>query len=344
MKIAIIGGGVSGLAAYLNLQKQFHASDNAITDITIYEPHDLKHEAGTEHIDSIPSSGGGYGVAPNGMASLKRIASEVHDHVFRNGFPVPRFQMKAARGWTLGAIPAVVNRYGNTECTVMVVRQVVIDALLERIPTSALVHCKVTSVEDGENEATITLENGDTETFDLVIGADRVWSKTRRAILGDKYNAEYHGLFTVGGFVSTEFLSTPPVDRRMPPLHSQTVMTFGANGFFGYSPCGTGDTPATIKHITGDAVLPPGRLAFWWSRSAQKDPEADPDEDALQRELRQRHQAWKEPTIRKIIENSKVNLKVPTWVLPKLPTWAGKRLVLVEDAAHGIVALHSCSK
>lgn len=97
-------------------------------------------------------------------------------------------------------------------------------------------------------------------------------------------------------------------------------MTFGPNGFFGYTPYTTGDVEATEEHIRGDATLPPGEGAFWWSRSEQEDPNANPDDETVKRELRKAHESWKDPTIHKILEVSEVPLKIPTWVLPKLPT------------------------
>ena len=114
-------------------------------------------------------------------------------------------------------------------------------------------------------------------------------------------------------------------------------MTFGPNGFFGYSPYCTGDVEATERHIRGDATLPPGKKAFWWSRSEQKDPNANPDDATVTRELQERHKSWKDPSIHKILQNTEVPLKIPTFVLPKQPTWAGKRVVLVGDAAHGTI-------
>lgn len=112
-------------------------------------------------------------------------------------------------------------------------------------------------------------------------------------------------------------------------------MTFGPNGFFAYTPYTTGETKAVEKHIRGEATLPPGKSAFWWSRSAQKDSTANPDNNELKRELLERLSSWSDPAIMKIIQNSEVALKQPTFVMPKVSTWAGNRVVLIGDAAHG---------
>lgn len=133
--------------------------------------------------------------------------------------------------------------------------------------------------------------------------------------------------------MSTDCLPAPP--KTGIAAHAQTVMTFGPTGFFGYTPYTTGDIAITEKHIRGEETLPAGKMAFWWSRSAQAGPTANPDDAEVKRELQESLQSWKDPTIQKIVETSDIPLKIPTWVLPKQPTWAGKRVVLVGDAAHG---------
>lgn len=188
MKIALIGGGISGLSTFLNLQKQFAKNKDAL-DITIYEPHDLPQL--TERADDIPSSGGGYGLAGNGMASLRRLDPSLHERILRHGFPSPKFVLKSARGGILGVMSMSDLRGDHPECCVMVLREIVIAALYERVPSSTFVRRKVVKVEDGSEQATIELDNGEFHSYDLVIGADGVWSKARHAILGDGYPPEY---------------------------------------------------------------------------------------------------------------------------------------------------------
>lgn len=192
MKIAIVGGGISGLGVYLNLQKQLAKAPalKGSIEVCIYEPHDLPR-LGSKRADDIPSSGGGYGIAPNGMASLKRLDPSLREVVLRNGYPAPNTVMKSARGWTLGVMPFTDLRGTSPECCVMVLREVVVAAMYERIPESVVVRKRVIKVEDGNDGATVHLDDGQQHVFDLVIGADGVWSRTRPAVLGDGMDPEY---------------------------------------------------------------------------------------------------------------------------------------------------------
>jgi 2-polyprenyl-6-methoxyphenol hydroxylase-like FAD-dependent oxidoreductase len=192
MKIAIVGGGISGLSTYLFLRKHLsaHPPLKDAFDITVYEPHDLP-SLGSKRADNIPSSGGGYGLGANGMASIRRLDPALHDQIVRNGFASPKTVMKSARGWTLGVMPFTDLRGEHPECCIMVLREVVIAALYERVDASAVVHQKVIRVENGNAKATIHLSNGEQHEFDMVIGADGVWSKARHAVLPDSVAPEY---------------------------------------------------------------------------------------------------------------------------------------------------------
>ena len=198
MKIAIIGGGPAGLCTYLNLKKTLASKhiENAF-DIVIYETHDPGLASHSESPNA-PISGGGYGLAPTGMKSLRRLDPHLHEQIFKHGFPTPKTLMKSATGWTLGSIPFNDLSGEEPECCVMVLRETVLDVLSGSIPAHVLVKHKVVDVKDGEAGAIVTLDSGEKLEYELVIGADGIWSKARRAISGEKYGPEYKSV-QIGG-------------------------------------------------------------------------------------------------------------------------------------------------
>lgn len=143
------------------------------------------------------------------------------------------------------------------------------------------------------------------------------------------------GLSTLGGFIETKYLQSIPTDGPMPYPFSQTIMTFGPNGFLGYTPCNAGGITITGDHIQGKTALPPGDMGFWWARSAHENPDTEPDVERAKAGLAEKMKSWRDPNIRSILQHSLKTAMIPTYALPKQKTWAGKRVVLVGDAAHG---------
>lgn len=121
------------------------------------------------------------------------------------------------------------------------------------------------------------------------------------------------GLSGVGGFVDQPAPAKCLQDKSL-------CFTFGGNGFFGYGP-----------------VLPERTL--WWSTyqiSEVPDRKAV-DPANIYAQLKERHADWKVPDLHDIINNSGgIDSIYPTWITPPLPTWTGKRMVLVGDAAHAL--------
>lgn len=110
----------------------------------------------------------------------------------------------------------------------------------------------------------------------------------------------------------------------------------GGNGFFGYF---FSESDASAPHRDSPYhVSEPGPSLAWWSTYSVDecpDPKALDMQDVT-RQLRERHGAWGDPVIQKVLYSLRVDNMYPTWTVPPLPTWQRDGVVLVGDAAHAL--------
>ncbi|KAI9826908.1 MAG: hypothetical protein M1832_005847 [Thelocarpon impressellum] len=361
MKIVIVGAGISGLTTYLFLKKLLPPppAGQQPHSIIVYDayPSPSRKQRGDPALSSGENeepkdeaflTGGGLGVAANGMRVLKALDPAVHDAVVAQGYGASRFQINSANNATLGAMGTVDGRGDEPELMIMSSRQGVWDSIRDAVPDEAL-SCgrAVSSVDRGEDgKLTVQFADGTAEAqIDLVVGADGVKSTVRKALYGDEYPPYYThvipGLSSVGGFVPSTHLDHLPDDRVLKHPRSPVVMTFGKEGSFGYGPF-TNAAPGgalTKEQVIDGVVLPYGPLAMWWSAYSQDEApntKSPLDKDAVRRQLIENHGRWRDPVIQRLIRDGEISLMVATWVMPKLPHWGENGIVLVGDAAHAL--------
>ncbi|KAI9376393.1 hypothetical protein BJX61DRAFT_538922 [Aspergillus egyptiacus] len=301
MKIIIIGGGISGCAAYLQLKKHLPTPPSSTQhDITIYESHDTSINATHEQRDGETYSstliiGGGLGVLPNGLNVLKRLDEGLLRDIVCGGYAIASQNLRSKNGTLLVRIdPTAVDEDGKLMHLLGISRHSLWWGLRTRIPDRDMRTKKVSRVvarEDGRNEVHFADGSPFVEA-DLVIGADGVKGVSKLALLSeadevDLYKPIYQGLVGVGGFISTEEVQSLVEEGSM-------NLVFGGNGFFGY---------------------------FFSEIVAQ---------------LRERHAHWKDPVIQRILGSLEVKNMFPTWTSPQLPMWERDGVVLIGDAAHAL--------
>ncbi|KAL4802330.1 hypothetical protein BDV18DRAFT_164154 [Aspergillus unguis] len=332
MKIIIIGCGISGCTAYLQLKK--HVPRASEQEIKIYEAYDTNINTTDEDRDGqLHSStlivGGGLGLFPNGLNVLKRLdesGGTLRD-IVSGGYAIAHQDLKTKNGSLLARMDCTAyvpaNRPGQDKMHMLATsRHSLWRALRRRIPDRDILKRRVSKVvasENGMNEVYFA-DDAPPVRADLVIGADGVKGVTKLALFPGQeeiYRPEYQGLVGVGGFISTEEVKGLVEKGTMSLL-------FGGNGFFGYffsnSSLSTPDqdSPYHVSEL--------GESLGWWSTyTADECPDPKTlDMDAVANQLRERHATWKDPSV------------YPTWTSPQLPTWESDGVVLVGDAAHAL--------
>lgn len=343
MKIVIIGAGIAGCTAYLELRK--HIPE--VSSITIYEAHDTnkdtdahQRESGGTHSSTL-LVGGGLGIAPNGLGVLQRLDEDLLRDVTRNGYVTSHSNLKDKNGNVLIRIepngpnhdkdPGPAAHMHTVACS----RHLLWRSLRSRIPDEQIINKRVLDVTanaDGRNTVRF-VDGSDPVEADLIIGADGVRSIAKRALFPgsgeDLYPPRYEGLVGIGGFVSA-------ADVKHCVDKGSMNFIFGGNGFFGYffsDSCSSDPHRDSPFHISE-----PGDSLAWWSTYEIKDcPDGKCiDVDDVVSQLRDRHSQWKDPVVQRILKSLTVQNMYPTWTSPQLPTWERHGVVLLGDAAHAL--------
>lgn len=197
MKIVIVGGGISGLALYIALQKHVgkpHASEHPL-EVLIYETYDAsrrQHRLGNtgEGQDECPrlvseAIGGALGVSPNGMRVLRDLHEDLYRAVASHGYPVARFRIHNAYGWVLGSFSAADKSTPPRE-TILISRQGLWNCLRDHVPDHVIIRKTVSAVTCGKNQRprVAFADDSPEEEADLVLGADGVRSVAKSAVVG----------------------------------------------------------------------------------------------------------------------------------------------------------------
>jgi salicylate hydroxylase len=168
MRITVVGGGVAGSASAIALARMG-------ADVTVYEAYE----------DPAGPVGSFISLAANGLRALDALG--VLGPVQQAGFPVARQRMWSGRGKQLGEV-ARNRRPDDDLLSVTLMRADLVTALR----TAAL-----------EAGATIIagrrVSGRETGHADLTVGADGIWSATRRTLDTDAPEPAYSGIYSVSG-------------------------------------------------------------------------------------------------------------------------------------------------
>jgi len=290
MRAIVVGGGVAGTVSAIALGR-------IGAEVTLVEA----YPAPEGEVGSFLS------LAANGLRGLAAI--DCLEPVRRRGFPVPRQRMWSGSGKLLGDV-ARGRRADDPLHSVTLMRGHLVGELRAGAAAAGV---QVITGETYQRSTTVDAEvtahfaSGRTIPADLLVGADGIWSTTRRELDPRAADPRYSGVYVVSG-------RSAGVDVE-PGVFNMVV----------------------ARHATFIYLRGPGDEVWWQAQVNDPVPPPDRGETAWRAELGRLLAAEKVPAA---VVAATTTLHRPTrnHVLGRVPVWHDRHTVLVGDAAHPVGA------
>lgn len=168
IKVAVIGGGYGGAATGLAL-------GNLGMDVTVYE-----------QAPSLGEVGAGIGLRPETVQFFRD--NNAFEAIAAVSSPSDEFQILDPKGNLIFSEPwPHINDWPQPNKTRMIHRADFIEALASTLPEGMLkLNYKLVDIVDNGDSATLSFENGETVTADLVVAADGIRSLVRKKLFSEK--------------------------------------------------------------------------------------------------------------------------------------------------------------
>lgn len=294
-KALIIGGGIAGPVAAMALQR-------AGIDSTVYEGRTPEEANGGAFLT----------VAVNGLDALRAI--DAHAGVLEAGFTSRTIELRSGNGKLLGEVP-IGGVLPDGTATHTIRRADLYRSLLSQAWDRGI------PIEHGKRlrDAAITAVGGvvarfedDTEAEgDLLIGADGIFSRTRRIIDPSAPSPRYTGLGNVGGFAPAGTVTGEA---------GRYIMIFGRRAFFGY-------------------VLSPSGEVWWFANPPSRTELTRAELGGLgvegwKRQLKDLLAGDAGPAIEIIDATTEWALGTNQHDMPQVAKWSRDSMIVIGDAAH----------
>ncbi|KZO96247.1 FAD/NAD(P)-binding domain-containing protein [Calocera viscosa TUFC12733] len=314
--VLIIGAGPGGLCLALSLSLLPQH-----IPCTVYDLH-----------PSTPSIGGAVALTPSSLRILDRLG--VYERIKHRGFQYRALRFATSKGGTIGDCI-----FGTEQYPALRISRTILLQALHDVAAEQGIHVqwgkKALSLQETEEHATVTFEDGTSATGDMVVGFDGVHSRVRAHVVRsalsakstsnpDAYAAQFAGLAGVQFLTPLPLIRFPPppghAEGTPPPLPMLILAQEGSFLLFPSDPEGQEVACFSVWNTEVDL----GREG--WERWGR--------EEAV-RWVRELHKGWPEP-VKSALESldpSQVHVW-PAYSVPPLPAWHSPRVIIAGDAAH----------
>lgn len=292
MKIGIVGGGIGGLAAAIALRKTGHR-------VTVFEQAERFGRVGAD-----------INLTPNAVRALDGlgVGAQLRETAARPNARISRMWDTGEETSRLAMSDEAERKYGAPQLTM---HRADVMAALERAlqPDELQLGKRTVQFGQTDHQATLTLADGSTHGFDLLLGADGIHSGVRKFLFGDEH-PQFTGIVSYRAVVPAERLSGGDLGAFVKwwgPTDDLQIVTFPLNR---------------------------GRDVFIFATTSQSDWTHESwttpgDPDALRRAYANFH-----PQARALLDACDTVLASALYIRDPLPKWTGERMALLGDACH----------
>ncbi|KAK5988398.1 6-methylsalicylic acid decarboxylase atA [Cladobotryum mycophilum] len=307
LRIAIIGGGIGGITLANGLVRIPHL------DIHVFESK-----------PDFSERGAAVGLSGNAMRALEHLLPSVTETLDKAG------GTRNGSCFTLGSgayAGTVLLSSDPNDSSRVVHRASLLRELLAPLPKSILhANKQLTLITPKEDDVELAFKDGAVETFDVVIGADGIFSTVRKYVLQDElgeYSASPTGFWDCRNMV--------PIEKVRQVFEDKSEEYFGVHRQYGWF----GDRGFIMHDVVDNGTMVQCVIAGVEGEPA-KDRHRDLTRDFLETELK----SWLDgPIGRKMID---VLLDQPNpqaysqWDHKATPTYVNGRVCIMGDAAHAM--------
>ncbi|MBD1865737.1 FAD-dependent monooxygenase [Cyanobacteria bacterium FACHB-471] len=267
MNIAIIGGGIGGLATANALFKKGFK-------VQVYE-----------QAQALRPIGAGLSLTPNGLNSLNAIQPAIVESLRSAGSPMQTLTLKRSTGEVIASEPmTTMQQYGQPMLNIQWSK---LQAILASTLPPEIIHLQHRCVgfEQQDNKVEVHFANGKTVQADLLIGADGINSVVRQEIIGD-------GTPTYAGRMSWRAVIQYPHEQLSPNVAILVTASDGKNIVLidigeGYTFWSAGVLLAddSVCQRASDAKVRVLEFFAGWTEPVEAIIEATPEEDIVERPI-----------------------------------------------------------